>query len=203
MRGAFGFLKTTIIGGILFLIPLVVVGVVLAKAYDVMKTVAKPLSRYLATDTVTGVVIADLLALLLVVALCFLAGLLARSTPMRNLAARFERKVLQGVPLYQIVKSTVESMLPLHREQGFQPVLVEFADRSQIGLEVERQASGMVVVYLPGAPNPWSGSVMLFSPARVKALPVTMLHAMQTLQQLGKGANAIIATPNAPPASGT
>lgn len=198
MRGVAGFVKTTVIGGLFFLIPLVVLLLILAKAYDVMKAIAHPLSSYLKVDSVSGVAFANLLAVVLVIALCFLAGLLARSSWMRRLVGRFERRVMQKVPLYQMVKTTVESVLPLHREQGLQPVLVEFDDCSQLGLEVERQAGGQVVVYLPGSPNPWSGSVLLTVADRVKPLPVTMLATMHSLQQLGKGANALMAAPAAP-----
>ncbi len=56
MGSVLGFLKTTIIGGLLFLIPLIVIGVILAKAYEVMKAIANPLSRFLATDTVADLV---------------------------------------------------------------------------------------------------------------------------------------------------
>ena len=200
MRGVLSFVKTTVIGGIFFLIPLVVIAVILAQAYEVMKAVAQPLSRYFATDSVAGIALANLLAIALVIGLCFLAGLVARSSFMRRLAGRFERRVLQGIPLYQVVKTTVESVLPLHREQGLQPVLVRFDDCSQLGLEVERGSSSQVTVYLPGSPNPWSGSVLLTTADRVTPLPTTMMATMHSLQQLGKGAHRILTTqkPGAP-----
>lgn len=68
------------------------------------------LSRYLDVDSIAGIAFANLLAILLVILLCFLAGLVARSGFMRRLAARFERNVLQGIPIYQLVKTTAESV---------------------------------------------------------------------------------------------
>jgi uncharacterized membrane protein len=201
MRGIPGFVKTTVIGGLFFLIPLAVFVFILAKAYNVMKAVAHPLSRYLDVDSIAGIAFANLLAILLVILLCFLAGLVARSGFMRRLAARFERNVLQGIPIYQLVKTTAESVLPLHREEGMQPVLVQFDDCSQLGLEVERQSPGQVAVYLPGSPNPWSGSLLLTTPERVTRLPVTMMEAMRTFQALGKGANALLNATAAKPAA--
>lgn len=201
MRGIAGFVKTTVIGGLFFLIPLVVLLLILAKAYDVMKAVAHPLNSYLKVDSIAGVAFANLLAILLVIALCFLAGLVARSGFMRRLAGRFERTVLQGIPLYQVVKTTAESILPLKREEGMQPVLVTFDDCSQLGLEVERASPGLVSVYLPGAPNPWSGSLLLTTPERVTRLPVTMMQTMHTMQALGKGANALLNATTEKPAA--
>ena len=37
------------------------------------------------------------------------------------------------------------------------PVLITLDDYEQMAFEVERTAGGKVVVYLPGAPNSWSG----------------------------------------------
>jgi uncharacterized membrane protein len=192
MRGILRFVKTTVIGGIFFLIPLMVVIAVLAQAFELMKRVAHPLARYLPVDYLTGIAIANVLAIVLIVLLCFLAGLLAKAPFIRRLGSRFEQRVLQTIPLYAVVKSTVASILPLQKEQGLQPVLVEFDDCAQLGLEVERQTPGKVAVYLPGAPNPWSGSVLLTTAERVTPLPSTMLAMLRTMQQLGKGANALI-----------
>jgi len=192
MRGILRFVKTTVIGGIFFLIPLMVVIAVLAQAFELMKRVAHPLARYLPVDQLTGIAIANVLAIVLIVLLCFLAGLLAKAPFIRRLGSRFEQRVLQTIPLYAVVKSTVASILPLQKEQGLQPVLVEFDDCAQLGLEVERQTPGKVAVYLPGAPNPWSGSVLLTTAERVTPLPSTMLAMLRTMQQLGKGANALI-----------
>jgi uncharacterized membrane protein len=201
MRAVLGFVKTTVIGGLFFLVPLIVVLAILAKAYDLMKLVAHPLAHYLPVDSVARIALANLLTIVLIVLLCFLAGLLARAPFVRRAGSRFEQGVLQTIPIYAVVKSMIASMLPLQKEQGLQPVLVEFDDCSQLGLEVERQTPGKVAVYLPGSPNPWSGSLLMTTPERVTVLPTTMLATLRTLQQLGKGANALIdGARTAPPA---
>ncbi len=50
--------------------------------------------------------------------------------------------------------------------KSMQPMLVRFDDNSQLGFEIERLDNGQVVIYLPGAPGPWSGSVAYFSADR-------------------------------------
>jgi uncharacterized membrane protein len=44
-----------------------------------------------------------------------------------------------------------------------------------------------VVVYLPGAPNPWSGSVAYFNSERVKRLEMTLSQAVKNIQRIGRG----------------
>ena len=66
-------------------------------------------------------------------------------------------------------------------------VLVRFDDNAQIGFEVERTGDGSVVVYLPGAPYPWSGSVAYFIEDRVKKLNLSVAQAIGNIRHLGRG----------------
>jgi uncharacterized membrane protein len=202
MRGFLSFVKTTVIGGLLFLVPLMVLLFVLNKAYHAMLVVAQPLARQLDLEGFGGIVMADLLAVAMIVLLCFFFGLLAKTQLARRLARSFETKVLQRIPVYSVAKSVLASVVPLQQEEGLQAVLVAFDDCSQLGLEIERRPGGQVVVYLPGSPNPWSGSLLMTTPERVTPLPTTMVATLRVFQQLGKGANALVAgAPAAGPAA--
>ena len=48
-------------------------------------------------------------------------------------------------------------------------------------------------MYLPGAPNPWSGSVVFVSAERVTKLALSVTEALKMLRTLGRGSEAIAA----------
>ena len=76
------FLKTTMLGGILFLLPLAIVLMVLGYALGLASMVAQPISEKLQLDawgTVAGVGIVTVLSALVLVLLAFAAGLVART----------------------------------------------------------------------------------------------------------------------------
>lgn len=193
MQGLFSFAKTTALGGLVFLLPLLVVAYLLVQAYEIMLEVAEPLARVLPVEALGGIAWAGVLAALLLVLLCFLVGLLARTALARRLRQGFERRVVAGVPFYGFVKSMLSSSLPAEEEGGLRPVLVRFDDCSQIAFEVERPRPGEVAVFLPGAPNPWSGKVQLVAAARVQPLDAGMMGTVATIQQLGLGTGALLA----------
>ena len=56
------FFKTTIIGGLLFLVPVGVLIIVLAKVVDLMLLVAEPLADLIPLDSVAGVALANIIA---------------------------------------------------------------------------------------------------------------------------------------------
>jgi len=59
----------------------------------------------------------------------------------------------------------------------------------QIAFEVERIPGGVVTVYVPGAPDPWSGSVCFMTEDRIQAIDPAMPRVLKTLNDLGKGSN--------------
>jgi uncharacterized membrane protein len=84
------FICTTVIGGFIFLVPVVVLAVVVVKAMDFMMVVAQPMAGWLPIDTISGVALANVLAILALIVVCFLAGLLARQA----LASAFVAKMI-------------------------------------------------------------------------------------------------------------
>ena len=79
MHSAVKLLNITIIGGFVFLLPLVLIVVFLGKAFQIIKVLVQPLRHLFPIDTVAGFAFVDVLTLVLMVVLCLLAGLVARS----------------------------------------------------------------------------------------------------------------------------
>jgi uncharacterized membrane protein len=104
-----------------------------------------------------------------------------------------ELQVLAKVPTYDSVKSkflaTLQSQSQSPEGPAMRPVLARFEDSWQIAFEVERIPGGIVTVYVPGAPDPWSGSVCFMTEDRIQAIDPAMPPVMKTLKDLGKGSN--------------
>jgi len=67
------------------------------------------------------------------------------------------------------------------------PVIAKFIDSSQIGVEVERLENGMVVVYLPGSPNPWSGNIVYLNEDKIEKLDIEFTTLAQIMESIGIG----------------
>ncbi len=199
MTGWTGLVKTTVIGGIVFLVPFIVVIFILGKAFELMRGIAQPLAAvFPRIDTVGEVVLLNLIAVALILAVCFVAGLLARAAAAGRLVKSLETRVLSRLPFYLFVKGMTESIIEAEGDTTLRSVLVRLDDYSQLAFEVERLPSGEVVIFLPGAPNPWSGAVCIVDAGRVTPLEAPMLAAVQNIKHLGKGtAKLLPAVPQA------
>ena len=189
----YNFLKTTVLGGVLFLVPVVVLIAILEKALGVAQKAAVPLADVLFQGTFLHdhAYVSDLLALGLLLVVCFLAGLAAKTSFARRSVDALEKKVLAKVPTYDSVKSKFLATLKSQSQEGeaMRPVLARFEDSWQIAFEVERIPGGIITVYVPGAPDPWSGSVCFMTEDRIQAIDPAMSPVLKTLKDLGKGSN--------------
>ena len=82
--GGVHFIKTTVIGGLLFLVPLVVLILILTEAAELMMMVAGPMADWVPIDSVGGMALANLIAAAVLVLVCFIAGLVARAAFLRT-----------------------------------------------------------------------------------------------------------------------
>ncbi len=98
------FLRTTLIGGVLFLLPLVFVVVILGKAFHIMKSVAVQIDKLIPVETLAGYPSADVMAVAILLLSCFLAGLAARSQRGQALQTKLDDTLLQVIPGYAWIK---------------------------------------------------------------------------------------------------
>jgi len=192
MKRLLQFLRTTLVGGLLFLVPIAVLAMVVGKALAVVYKVVEPLAEHLPFHSVIGLRTPVLLAVAILVGFCFLTGFFARTVLAQKLVRRLESSVLRNVPGYQLLKGMGESMLGVEKEGAYPVVLVRFDDAWQLGFQIETLENGLVAVFIPDAPNPQSGSVHLLTPDRVTPANIPPAAALKCLQRLGAGSRTLL-----------
>src|SRR4029079_4142121 len=80
VKQSLGFLATTALGGVIFLLPVIVIGALLGKVGQVVLAVATSLNHALPIESARGWSLLVLIAIALVLMACFVAGLVARWT---------------------------------------------------------------------------------------------------------------------------
>jgi uncharacterized membrane protein len=183
------FLKTTILGGILFLVPIVIFIAVLGKAVKVVDKIAVPIAALLPLDSFGGVAVVEIIALAILVLVCFIAGLAAKTRTARKMVHLLESNVLENIPAYALLKAKSGSILTPEDTSDMQPVLIQFDDSWQIGFEIDKAGADKRLVFLPGAPDPWSGSVCAVTVDRLQPLAMNIKEISVFMKRLGKGSS--------------
>lgn len=186
------FLKTTVIGGLVFLVPLGMLAVVLSEIYDVMAIVAEPMAESLPIDSLGGIAVANIIAILFILLVGFGAGLVARTRRAQKFAESMENKILQKIPGYSLIRGMTSSLAP-EKAVKMHAVLVSLGYSSRLGLETDRTEEGDVIVYFPGSPNALSGEVHIVKSDQVTPVDRPVLTVMEHAEQLGGKTGDILA----------
>jgi uncharacterized membrane protein len=98
MRIESGPIKTTILGGVVFLVPLVILIAIFGKVFVFMSKIAEPISSILPVDSIAGIAVVELVTVMATLLLCFLAGLAAKSAFGARISEAVESKLLTFSP---------------------------------------------------------------------------------------------------------
>jgi uncharacterized membrane protein len=159
MRTLAEFTKTTLIGGLLIILPIYVAVLLLAKAVKGLMGLLTPVTEQLPA----GVQFRQIAAILLLVALCFVIGLLVRTGPGLRAKNAFEQAVLEKLPGYTFLRGLTKRLAGRSEEWTLQPALVEIEEALVPAFIVEELEDGSYTVLVPSAPTPMAGSIYIHS----------------------------------------
>jgi len=183
------------IGGLIFLLPLAVIAALLGYVYNAVCVVYEPLKERLPVSTVGGTALLFLIAVGILIALCFACGFAARRAIARKFSGMVEKHLVMIFPKYAIYKDILAGNVGGDSHSPtLLPVTVEFDDAIRIGYESGRTERNLVIVYLPGSPDPWMGSVVLVEPRRVKPLNLAFGETSALCERLGRDSARLLAS---------
>ncbi|MDH3699493.1 MAG: DUF502 domain-containing protein [Flavobacteriaceae bacterium] len=185
MKRVISFIKTTIIGGLFFIIPIVLVIYIFGKVIVIFRKVVDPIADTFSISLLGGETTARILALILLILVCFIAGLLAKTNSAKQLKEWVEVHILSMIPGYSLLKGMSETAAGLETHNLEEVVLVDIEEVWQIGFLMERVDADLNAVFIPGAPNPMSGDVVFVKWDRLKKLDIKGINAMKLSRKLG------------------
>lgn len=189
-----GFLKTTLLGAVLVVVPVGIVGFALWQIVSLFNSLLLPVVEKLPFDSaITGYVVVAI-AFLAVVLLCFFTGVAVRTRWGAVMRGWIERCLLERIPGYSIVRTLIHQYLGHEEERKFRPVLIDLygSDSRAIGFEIEELGDGTVAVFLPSVPAATLGQVQIVPQARVTPLKASMHATLEALTMFGIGAAKLV-----------
>ena len=192
MRSILKIIKATFLGGILFLAPLVVLLVILEKGYGIIQKVTLPIVHDLPRVHVLGIALQELAGIIIILFICFIAGLLSKTTLATRLVQKLEDGILSFVPGYSFMKKMNENMMGLESKEDLKVVLVPTDAGWQFAFLIEQINENNFTVFIPDAPNPWSGSVCFVERKDIKEIDITQKQALACIRKLGFGSKELL-----------
>ena len=192
MKSILKIIKATFLGGILFLVPLVVLLIVLEKGYVIVQKTTLPLVNSFPKVNVLGIAIQELIGILIIILICFVAGVLAKTANAKKLVQKLEDGILSFVPGYSFMKSMNENILGFESNEDLKVILVPTDAGLQFAFLIEQVNENQFTVFIADAPNPWSGSVVFVEKKDITDIQITQKQALACIRKLGYGSKELL-----------
>jgi len=187
MKGLAELTKTTIIGGLLVVLPIYLSVLLLAKTLAGILALLSPVTAAIPASAQLRPVI----AIVIVLAVCLVAGIVVRTGTGRRAKHALERSVLEKIPGYALVRGLAEKVSGNEGEGAFQPALVEIEDALSPGFIIEELEDGRYTVLVPSVPTPAAGALFILARERVHPLDVPFTQAVKVISRWGAGAGVL------------
>ena len=194
MKNILNFLKTTILGGLFVLLPIILIYLALAETLDILVLLASPIADLFFPGHFEEAKFPVLTALVLLVLISFVLGLIMLSDIGRRFGSWIERIILGKVPGYNAIKSLTKGFASSQENSSFKPALLKSADgEKEFVYIVEEHDDGNLTIMVPWSPTPFAGSIKIEPKDRVEPLSVNMAKLTEVLSQWGIGAKNLLA----------
>jgi uncharacterized membrane protein len=199
MKPIIQFVKTSLIGGLLVVLPIWLSILLLVKSVGMLSLFFKPVMHELPE----GAQHPFLLSALILVLGCFAVGLILRTTLGRVAQRAIRTSVLDRIPGYGVIRGMTQQFA--HPDQGavFAPCLAEIEDALVPAFIVEHHADGRCTVFVPSSPTPFAGAIYILSAERVHPVDVSVLKVMGCVSKWGSGSGELLAGMQASQSSGS
>ncbi len=192
MNQILGYFKTTVIGGFFVILPVALVIFLLMELVGVVLLLTSPVTELLPVETLGGIELATLIAIILILAICFITGLIMRTQIGIRSREFAERIGLNRLPGYTLVKSLTQSFAGAKDGSIISVAIATIRDGDVLAFIVEEHDSGDYTVFVPTAPTPTIGTIYFLNQQKVRKLDVPITEAVDCIMHWGIGSKALL-----------
>jgi uncharacterized membrane protein len=198
------FVKKALIGGILVLLPLLILGAVFRWFFYFVTDLIQPLTSYFSQHYQLPELAADAIVVIIVFALCFGIGTLVSTSVGSWMHRHFDKYLAKLAPGYRLVKEIVTQVFGSSEDSPFSKGEVvrvklfgESIETTVTALVTAKHTDGTVSIFMPTGPNPTSGNIYHVPEKLVTYYPEASVEKMmKSIIACGAGSNELFENKN-------
>jgi len=180
--------RAFILGGIFFILPLLIVIVLIEKAVQLLSPLGKKLSEIFDLHSLFGTAAVTIVCLFLILLFCLLGGILVDKGFVHQYSRKVEEKLFLFFPAFQMLKYRLLGNEGMRTDDIWEAILMREEDTSRVAFITDQSDdNGYISVFIPDAPRMDSGEIRYFKKGECEYHPITMKEAMSALNNFGKG----------------
>lgn len=187
------FFKTSLIGGLLVLLPLGLLLFVFQWAFNLIRNLIGPITVVF-VKLGMPTIIADVIVIVIIIVFCFFVGIFVKTRFGGWMYLTLETNLLKKAPGYSLIKETVNQFIGKNKSPFSSVALANiFANEVLVTAFVtDEHADGSFTVFVPTGPNPTSGNIFHLSQKCVHKIDVPVEIAMKSIISCGAGSADLV-----------
>lgn len=185
------FVVTTLIGGVVILLPIVILVFVVRLIVQFVDNIIEPLTKLVEWEVPNLLV--DLVAVAAIILFCFLVGLFIRTRFGMSIFRYIEKEWLEIIPVYSTIRDIVQQFTGAKKAPFKQVVILDpFNSGTRMTGFVTDEQDEFCTVFVPTAPNPTNGFIFHVRKDKLEWLDIKTEDAMRTVVGMGVGSQEIV-----------
>jgi uncharacterized membrane protein len=187
-------IKTSFLGGLIVILPVAILIFVFKWIFGVVARVIQPLTDLILIKSNLREIVADLLAVAIIITVCFIVGVIVKTQIGRFIHTSLENSILKFAPGYSMIKETIMQFLGRKKTPFSSVALVQvFGNETMLTAFVtDEHSDGSYTVFVPTGPNPTSGNIYHLESRFVHQVDVSVEDAMRSIISCGAGSTRLI-----------
>jgi uncharacterized membrane protein len=188
------FIRTSLLGGLIVLLPIAILVFAFNWLFNLIRRIINPLTQWVMERGQFQEFIATLIALGLVVGICFVVGVFVRTQVGRFIHEQVEKRLFRVAPGYNLVKETVMQFLGNRKSPFGAVAMVRLFGTPTLmtAFITDEHENGWCTVFVPTGPNPTSGLIYHLPGENVFRVEHPVEDVMRSIISCGAGTSTIL-----------
>lgn len=199
-RRLLAILGVTIVRGVIFLLPLILIAWIIGKALRLAGRLTAPVAERLDLTMGHGLAIATILQVAALVLICLLVGLVARTRAAHALTRGLHRSFIGELPPFALLRGLGDGLIT--DKESVPVVLVASGAGLTIGFVFGSRVGAYTPVFLPKSPHWQKGSVPFVHDDNLKNTDISLGEAALIMLRRGGHSEKILTQLNQEPGLG-
>ena len=188
MKSMYKVIRNHIITGFIFLMPVLITFAVIGKFWNSLLKMGGKVSKIIRVDTLLGPSGDAIIAFILLLLLCVIAGFLVKMSVFKSMSDWLDNKLAGFIPGYNDLRKQTEVKIGKgSEEEVFDTCLVQEEEHWKPAYLIDVADNGDATVFIPTAPTFNTGQVVVAAAGSYKKLKIDSKALNAYLKKLGKG----------------
>lgn len=178
--------RALIFGGLFFIIPVLLLIFAWKQIHQILKPISTKISETFDLNSVFGSASIIIVTVILLIILCFIAGLLIEKGIVKNWSSSLEKKLFIFLPSLQMLKFRLIGDKNNIIKDVWEGIIFKEDNFYRIGFITDRSVN-YITIYVPDAPKIDAGEVRYMVKNEFEYYSITMKDAMSAIYSFGEG----------------